>query len=74
VKIRTPHFQNLYSFYQSAELGSFNEAAELIYISSAAVSQQIRQLEDQLEVKLFERQHRKIILTEEGKVLHQYAR
>ena len=69
-----PHFQNLYSFYQSAELGSFKEAAELMYISSAAVSQQIRQLEEQLEVKLFERQHRKIVLTEEGKVLHQYAR
>lgn len=74
MKIRTPHFPNLYSFYQSAELGSFKEAAELMYISSAAVSQQIRQLEEQLEVKLFERQHRKIVLTEEGKVLHRYAR
>ena len=74
MKYKIPHFQNLYSFYQSAELGSFKDAAVLMYISSAAVSQQIRQLEDQLEVKLFERQHRKIVLTEEGKVLHQYAR
>ena len=74
MKIKTPHFQHLYSFYQSAELGSFKEAAELMFISSAAISQQIRQLEEQLEVKLFERQHRKIVLTEEGKVLHQYAR
>jgi DNA-binding transcriptional LysR family regulator len=65
VKTKTPHFQNLYSFYQSAELGSFKEAAELMYISSAAISQQIRQLEQQLEVKLFERQHRKVVLTED---------
>lgn len=74
MKIKTPHFQNLYSFYQAAELGSFKEAAELMFISSGAISQQIRQLEEQLEVKLFERQHRKIKLTEEGKLLHQYAR
>lgn len=73
MKVKMPHFQNLYSFYQSAELGSFKEAAELMFISSAAVSQQIRQLETQLEVKLFERQHRKVVLTPEGKLLHQYA-
>lgn len=73
MKIKTPHFQNLYSFYQSAEFGSFKEAAEMMNISSAAVSQQIRQLETQLDVKLFERLHRKIVLTEDGKLLHQYT-
>jgi DNA-binding transcriptional LysR family regulator len=71
--MKMPHFQNLYSFYQSAELGSFKDAAQALYISSAAISQQIRQLEAQLDVKLFELQHRKVALTEEGKLLHQYA-
>lgn len=71
---KTPHFQNLYSFYQAAELGSFKMAAEQQYITSAAISQQIRQLEEQLDVKLFERQHRKVVLTAEGKVLLDYAR
>ncbi|MDA7746162.1 LysR substrate-binding domain-containing protein [Psychromonas sp.] len=73
MKVKMPHFQNLYSFYQSAELGSFKLAAESMFISSAAISQQIRQLEEQLGVKLFERQHRKVVLTQEGQILHRYA-
>ena len=70
---RIPHWQNLYTFYLAGELGSFKAAADALFISSAAVSQQIRQLEDQLDTKLFERQHRKVTLTESGKVLHHHA-
>lgn len=74
MKTQIPHLQHLYCFYQSALLGSFKDAAESLFISSAAVSQQIRQLEDQLEVKLFQRQHRKVVLTEQGEILFEYAK
>lgn len=74
MNLRSLNFQCLFSFYQAAELGSFKLAAETLFISAAAVSQQIRTLEEQLDVKLFERQHRKVVLTEEGNLLFQNAK
>jgi LysR family transcriptional regulator, glycine cleavage system transcriptional activator len=47
---------SLRHFYWAAKLGSFKKAAEEIHISEAAVSQQIRNLEDSLGTQLFERQ------------------
>ena len=66
--------QGLYCFYLAAETGSFKAAAEQLSVSPAAMSQQIRQLEEQLSVKLFIRQHRQVRLTPEGLSLQHYAR
>ncbi|MDO6687192.1 MULTISPECIES: LysR substrate-binding domain-containing protein [unclassified Agarivorans] len=71
---RLPPLQGLYYFYLAAETGSFKQAAEKLYVSAAAMSQQIRQLEERVEVQLFERQHRKVVLTPEGVTLHHYAK
>lgn len=71
---RTPPFQGIYYFCRAAELGSFKLAAEKLFVTSAAISQQIRQLEDWLGADLFIRQHRKIVLTHEGEVLFQQAK
>ncbi|WP_432459831.1 MULTISPECIES: LysR substrate-binding domain-containing protein [unclassified Agarivorans] len=71
---RLPPLQGLYCFYMAAELGSFKQAAARLYVTAAAMSQQIRQLEERLEVKLFERQHRKVVLTAEGVTLYHYAK
>ena len=57
------------NFYWAAKLGSFKRAAESLNVSEAAVSQQIRNLESVLEVKLFQRGHQKVELTAEGVVL-----
>ncbi|WP_427983489.1 LysR substrate-binding domain-containing protein [Agarivorans sp.] len=70
---RMPPLQGLYYFYMAAELGSFKAAAARLYVSAAAMSQQIRQLEERMELRLFERQHRKVVLTAEGQILYHYT-
>ena len=53
---------------------SFSKAAERLRISQPSVSIQIRNLEDSLEVKLFERLGRRVYLTREGKVVLEHAK
>lgn len=57
-------FQGLFYFYTAAETGSFKLAAERLFVTPAAISQQIRLLEEWLGADLFIRQHRKILLIE----------
>lgn len=61
----------LETFLRTADAGSFNKAAEESYITPTAVIKQINLLEDSLDVKLFERTHRGLILTKAGKSLYQ---
>ena len=53
-------------FYTVAKRGSLTKAAEELYISQPAVSQSIRQLENQLGVSLFNRTHRGMELSDQG--------
>lgn len=57
-----------------ADAGSFNKAAEESFITPTAVIKQINLLEASLDVQLFERTHRGIILTKAGKSLYQDAK
>lgn len=61
----------LETFLRVADAGSFNKAAEDAYITPTAVMKQINLLESSLDVKLFERTHRGLILTKAGKSLYQ---
>lgn len=61
----------LETFLRVADAGSFNKAAEESYITPTAVIKQINLLESSLDVKLFERTHRGLILTKAGKSLYQ---
>lgn len=61
----------LETFLCVAEAGSFNRAAEKLYISPPAVIKQINLLEESLDLQLFVRTHRGLILTEAGKSLYQ---
>ena len=53
-------------FYTVAKCGSLTKAAEELYISQPAVSQAIKQLENQLGGKLFNRTHKGMQLSETG--------
>ena len=53
---------------------SYTRAAELLYLSQPAVSMQIKQLENEVEMPLFERLGKKLFLTEAGEELLIYAR
>ena len=53
-------------FYTVAKCGSLTRAAEELYISQPAVSQSIKQLENQLGVPLFDRRHRGMELSAQG--------
>lgn len=61
-------------FVSVAAFRSFSKAAECHYITQTAITQQIRALEDQLDVRLFNRQKRPIELTTAGKVFYQEAK
>lgn len=64
----------LETFLCVVESGSFNKAAEKLYISPPAVIKQINLLEGALGLTLFERTHRGLILTKAGKSLYQDAK
>jgi DNA-binding transcriptional LysR family regulator len=53
--------------------GSFKKAAEQLHLTPPAVSLQIRQLEDEYRLKMFERVGRRTMLTAAGRTLHEYA-
>ena len=56
-------------FQAAAEAGSFTHAGERLHLSQSAVSRQISSLEESLNVALFHRHARGLILTEQGEVL-----
>ena len=64
----------LETFLRVADAGSFNKAAEEAYITPTAVIKQINLLEGSLDVKLFQRTHRGLTLTEAGKSLYRDAK
>lgn len=61
-------------FKEVAEEESISAAAKGLYISQSAVSQSIKQLEQQLGVRLFVRGTRGVTLTSEGRTLYEYVR
>ena len=56
----------LETFLHVVDAGSFNKAAERLYISPPAVIKQINLLEESLDVQLFIRTHRGLVLTKAG--------
>ncbi len=60
-------------FQEVADQKSVSGAAKVLYISQSAVSQSIKQLEEQLGVRLFIRGTRGVTLTSEGHTLYEYV-
>lgn len=67
---RLPSLDLLRGFEAAARLLSFTKAGEELHLSQSAVSRQIQDLEEQLGVKLFERRHRALALTESGQAMY----
>ncbi|MBO4680068.1 MAG: LysR family transcriptional regulator [Lachnospiraceae bacterium] len=64
----------LLSLIKITETGSFTKAAQALSLSQPAVSQHVKQLENDLGVKLFDYAHNKFNLTPEGEIVVTYAR
>lgn len=63
---RLPPLNALRVFDAAARHLSFTRAADELFVTQAAVSHQIKSLEDFLGLKLFRRRNRSLLLTEEG--------
>ena len=66
-----PHLK---TFLTVCETGSFNKAANALFITPSAVLQQIQTLESELDVTLFSRTRKGVVLTPEGEYLQQKGR
>lgn len=60
-------------FLKAKELLNFTEAASSLHISQSTLSQQIKQLEDELDIPLFNRIGKRIAITEAGELFSEYA-
>ncbi|WP_211665294.1 LysR family transcriptional regulator [Leucothrix arctica] len=62
--------KELRAFCVTRQEGSMSKASEVLYASQPTISLQIKTLEQELEVKLFERRGPKLKLTTEGEILY----
>jgi DNA-binding transcriptional LysR family regulator len=70
---RIMDWDKLKVFHAAAEAGSFTHAGEQLGLSQSAVSRQVGALEQELNVPLFHRHARGLILTEQGDLLYRTA-
>lgn len=68
------NYHHLFYFKTIAEEGSVSKAAEKLRLGQPTLSAQLKQFEESIGVQLFERQHKKLLLTEQGQVALDYAR
>ena len=61
-------------FYYVAQSGSITNAAKELCLSQPAVSQAVRQLEENLGIQLFIRRSKGVVLTNEGEMLFSYVK
>jgi LysR family transcriptional regulator, glycine cleavage system transcriptional activator len=71
--VRLPSLDLLRGFEAAARLLSFTRAGEELHLTQSAVSRQMQELEGQLGIKLFERRHRALALTDAGQQFYPAA-
>lgn len=67
------NYHHLRYFHAIVREGTLTRAAERLNVSQSALSIQLKKLEESLECALFDRQHKSLTLTEEGRIVHDYA-
>lgn len=67
------NYHHLRYFWEVAREGNLTRAAGRLHVSQSALSTQIRQLESELGLALFSRDHKSLVLTEAGHTAMEYA-
>jgi len=67
------NYNHLRYFHAIVKEGTLTRAAERLHVSQSALSIQLKKLEESLECPLFEREHKSLKLTEEGRMVLDYA-
>lgn len=67
------NYHHLYYFWQVARGANLTETAQRLHVSQSALSAQIKQLEQSMQVQLFQRQGRRLVLTDSGYQTLKYA-
>lgn len=67
------NIENIEAFVYVCQLGSFNKAAEALYLTQPSVSARIQSLERDINIKLFHRKGNQISLTEKGEYFLAHA-
>ncbi|MFP4559895.1 MAG: selenium metabolism-associated LysR family transcriptional regulator [Thiohalorhabdus sp.] len=65
--------RRLHVFHTVARLSSFTKAANRLHMTQPAVTFQVKQLEEQFNTRLFDRNHNRITLTNAGSIVFDYA-
>ncbi len=73
MRLEQLNFHHLFYFWRVASAGHLTRAAQELHLSQSALSSQIRQLEDRLGEPLFEREGRRLKLTDTGQLVLAYA-
>jgi LysR family transcriptional activator of nhaA len=67
------NFHHFFYFWRVAKVGHLTRAAQELHTSQSALSAQIRQLEERLGSALFAREGRRLVLTDTGHLVFNYA-
>jgi len=67
------NYHHLRYFHAIATEGSLTEASRKLHVSQSALSIQLKKLEEDLGCALFDREHKTLVLTEEGRMARDYA-
>jgi aminoethylphosphonate catabolism LysR family transcriptional regulator len=62
-------YVQLKAFHYVATLGGFSRAAQALHVTQPAVSDQVRKLETEYDIKLFDRHSKQVTITTDGQVL-----
>ncbi len=68
------NYHHLFYFKTIAEEGSVSKAAQKLRLGQPTLSAQLKQFEDIIGIQLFERKHKKLLITEQGKIALDYAK
>jgi LysR family transcriptional activator of nhaA len=71
--MRNINLKHLRYFRAVAAHGSIARASELLHVTPQTISGQIRELEQQMKVKLFQKSGRNLVLTDTGRLVFSYA-
>ena len=67
------NYHHLFYFWAIAKEGSLRRASEVLHVSQPSISAQLKQLEEFLEAPLFTRTTRRLVLTDTGQTVLEYA-